>query len=235
MTKVIFVRSSSNKKTGPIPVSYSNSKTCPDNCELKKNGCYAEYGNVVIHWRRLDKGESGIEWDQFCKEISILPEGQLHRFNVAGDLPGNNNRIDSEKLAQLVEANKKSKAKGFTFTHKPVGFGDINSVMNMNSVFEANKNGFTINLSADNMDKADELYDLGIGPVVVVVPSDSERHTKTPKGRHVSVCPATEVEDMNCLKCGLCQKADRKIIIAFRSHGNGKSKIDGKLKLNVLQ
>lgn len=235
MARVIFTRSSKNVKTGPIPVSYSESKTCPDACELKKSGCYAESGNTAIHWRKLDKGEWGISWDQFCKEVSILPKKQFWRKNVAGDLPGNNNRIDNELLSQLVDANKKANARGFTFTHKPVGWGNIAEVMNMNAVYSANKNGFTINLSADNMQKADELYNLGIAPVVVVVPSDSPRHMKTPEGRHVSVCPATEVDDMSCDKCQLCQKVDRKIIIAFRSHGSGKSKIDNKFKLNVVQ
>ena len=36
---------SSNRKTGPIPVSTTTSDSCPPTCSLKGAGCYAEQGH----------------------------------------------------------------------------------------------------------------------------------------------------------------------------------------------
>jgi hypothetical protein len=41
---VLCVDVSSNAKLGPIPATYSASKTCPDACPLKDEGCYAGAG-----------------------------------------------------------------------------------------------------------------------------------------------------------------------------------------------
>jgi hypothetical protein len=48
---------SRNVKTGPIPVSTSTRKTCPDSCPFKNNGCYAESGPLAIHWKAVTQGK----------------------------------------------------------------------------------------------------------------------------------------------------------------------------------
>ena len=57
MTKlaVIWTAKSSNKKTGPMPVSTTSSETCPTTCPFKGNGCYAESGPLAFLWHGLDK------------------------------------------------------------------------------------------------------------------------------------------------------------------------------------
>ena len=69
--KVHFTPRSGNSKTGDIPVTISASKTCPPACPFRGAGCYADIGPLMIHWRRVDKGE-GISWDQLCKNITEL-------------------------------------------------------------------------------------------------------------------------------------------------------------------
>lgn len=252
-TKVLFNTKSSNRKLGKNTASsYTQKSTCPDNCSLKNNGCYADGYPVAFHWNSLDKKtneKSHYDWSSFLNQVKSLKSGTLFRHNVAGDLPGENNKIDRVMFRNLVDACKNVKA--FTFTHKPVGWPLSNSYndikvfgSNTESIKEANtiaKSGYgiTVNLSADSLEQADYLYDLKIGPVVVVVPTDTDRYMKTPGGRHVIVCPNEIDKDFTCDKCRLCANAKRKAIIAFRAHGARKnhvsSVVSGKVKLNVVQ
>lgn len=218
-TRVAFTRVSQNVKTGPIPVSMTESASCPPSCPFKKNGCYADSGPIAIHWRRLNEGSKGMDYSEFCKEIANLPRGQLWRGNTAGDLPGVGEQINKAELNELVAANKGRR--GFTYTHK------YNDASNHESIKHANDNGFTINLSANNLEHADKLAKLNIGPIVAVIPSQSDKKTYiTPEGRKGIVCPATYRENVNCASCGLCQVSKRSVIVLFPSHGTSKKKID---------
>jgi hypothetical protein len=147
----------------------------------------------------------------------MLPAKQLWRHNQAGDLPGVGNRIDKQKMVELVAANLGKR--GFTYTHKPP------TERNIELVRMANNNGFTVNLSANSMPHADKLSGYGV-PVVTLLPSDavSKRHVFTPMGNKVVVCPATRSETINCSKCALCQKSDRNFIIGFPAHGSSTTK-----------
>jgi hypothetical protein len=222
-TRVHLSVKSRNVKTGPIPVSTSEAKTCPPACPFKAgNGCYAELGHVGMFWRKVDRGDAGNEWDLFTKQIAALPEGTLWRHNQAGDLPGDGNKIDAKALAKLVTANVGRK--GFTYTHKP-----IDNATNRAAIKQANARGFTVNLSGNNLPHADTLADSGLAPVVVVLPSDVEGNRKdleTPAGRKVVVCPATYREDVNCQSCGLCAVRDRKVIVGFPAHGVSSKRVD---------
>ena len=215
---IAFTKKSQNKKVGRIPVSTSPSFTCPSECPLYKNGCYADNGPLGWFGKKVDAGIAGMGWDAFVANVKALPEGQIWRHNQKGDLPGNDNDIDVTMLRELVEANRGRR--GFTYTHKPV----INNVQNAEAVKHANENGFTINLSADNKQEADNLMELGIGPVVVVLPQTQVTNTVTPAGRKIVVCPATIRENVTCPSCKLCSKVNRDIIIGFPAHGNQKKK-----------
>lgn len=212
---------SGNTKTGPMPVSTSNSTTCPDACPIKVKGCYAKYGPVGMHWRKLDKGESknAVEWDQFIKQVKALARGSLWRHNQAGDLNGANDVIDTVKLAQLVNANKGKR--GFTYTHYP-----MSNVDNKIAVSLANINGFTVNLSGNDANHADELMALNVAPVVVIMPRDATKVSTTPAGNKVVICPAENTDKVNCLKCGLCADSKRDYIIGFRAHGTAAKTVE---------
>lgn len=230
MTKVHFVRCSGNKKTGYIPVSNSEMDTCPSSCPLKSNGCYGEFRNLLNIWRKVSSGEKTISWNEFCNNIRRLPKGQLWRHNVVGDLPGKNEQINLQELSQLVEANKGRK--GFTFTHKSVDlFGQ--RLINARAIYAANKNGFTINLSANNLQQADKYVTFGIAPVAVVLPADTQHKAfKTPKGNQVVICPAvTHKDKIQCSNCGLCAIPHRKAIIGFPAHGPRKKHVSKLVQL----
>lgn len=220
---ILFAPVSGNKKTGPIPVSYSPSNTCPDSCPLKSGGCYAKNGPVRTHWNRLDEGKVGIKWNDFLSSVRKIWKGSLWRWGVAGDLPGQGERIDAKMLSDLVKANRGKR--GWGYTHKPVIFGP-HAKTNRAAIAEANKNGFTINLSGNNLHHADTLAALGIGPVVSVVPESQVKNTVTPAGRRVVICPASIRDEATCARCGLCANPKREYIIAFPSHGTQKKKAE---------
>lgn len=217
---------SGNTKTGPIPVTTSNSSTCPDACPIKVKGCYAKYGPVGMHWRKLDNGESknAASWTEFVKQIKGIAKGSLWRHNQAGDLVGSNDLIDRQSLDSLTNANKGKR--GFTYTHYPVIGEDVKHCVNRNAVLEANEKGFTINLSGNDVAHADKLKALNIGPVVTLMPRDAEKVSYTPEGNKVVICPAENSDKVNCQTCGLCQVVDRNYIIGFRAHGTAAKTVE---------
>lgn len=220
--RVQLTLKSKNVKTSPIPVSSTHESSCPE-CALKGNGCYGDDYYTRMLWNKVNSGSMGGTWDQFVAAIYKFKPNQLWRMNQIGDLPGLHNDIDSELLFEVVEANKGRR--GFTYTHKP-----MNIESNRNAVKHANQNGFTINLSGNNANHADDLYDLGIAPVVCVLPTEQVTNTTTPKGRKIVVCPAAIREDVTCKTCGLCAIASRKVIVGFPAHGTRKNAADSVAK-----
>ena len=215
--KIRLTKKSRNKKTGPIPVSTTERKSCPTTCPFKKNGCYADSGPLAIVWDETPT--IGKAWNDFCNDIKKLKNGQLWRHNQAGDLPHKKEIIDSAKVEKLVNANKGKN--GFTYTHH-----DLSIKENRHSIRQANKQGFTVNLSANNLKQADEYKSLNIGPVAVVLPIDQMINTMTPNGNKVIVCPVVTGKAESCATCKLCAIPTRKSIIGFPAHGTSKKKAE---------
>ena len=209
---------SANVKTGPIPVSTTEKASCPPDCAMRA-GCYADSGPLALHWRAVSEGKRGTDWAGFTAAIAALPEGQLWRHNQAGDLPVAGGTVDPVALGQLVAAN--TGKRGFTYSHH-------RDAQSIDWIRHANAWGFTVNLSANDLADADTLADFDAGPVVVVLPSDQSANTKTPSGRTVVVCPATQRDDVSCASCQLCQR-QRGAIVGFPAHGTKKRVIDIRL------
>lgn len=222
MSFIHFTPASSNAKTGPIPVSTTSADSCPDTCPLNGAGCYAQTGPVSWHWSKVTKGLRGGTLEQLLGHIRTIARGQLWRHNAAGDLLHDNGVIDLKALQQITAANKNRK--GFTYTHHIVDTTAPMSVHNQLAIEQANAGGFTVNLSANNLEHADVLHALNIGPVVTIIPIDSPKLSYTPGGRAVVVCPATYNDGVTCATCGVCQVATRKAIIGFPVHGTSKAK-----------
>lgn len=230
-TLVQFTKRSGNEKTGPIPVSMSERATCPDHCSFKGTdengklrGCYAEGWPMRTHWDAV--ATRGVSWQVFCDLVRALPDGQLWRHNQAGDLPGDNDTIDGEALAQLILANQGKR--GFTYTHKP-GARD--------TIAMANRNGFTINVSCDSLEQVDSEVGKGY-PVVVVLPmlekgEVENKVTRTPGGNRVVTCPA-QWRETSCAECGLCAVSDRDYVVGFRAHGIAKRRTSNLVSASAL-
>ena len=222
---------SGNAKIGPIPVSTSSADTCPAACPFRAGGgCYADYGPLTIHWRKISAGQRGASWGEFVAMIDRLPVGQPWRHNQAGDLPGKSNRIDRAKLRSLVRAN--TGKRGWTYTHKPL------TEANVRAIREANDNGFCVNVSANDIAHAVSVKQEFPGlPVACVLPADTVAKVQTVDGVRIVTCPATLRDGVTCADCMLCQRADRDFVIGFPAHGSGKKKAEnaaGRIALSIV-
>ena len=210
---------SANAKTGPIPVSTTTKASCPPDCAMR-DACYAASGPLALHWSKVTAGARGTDWPTFTAQIAALPDGQLWRHNQAGDLPVTPaGTVDPVKLGQLVHAN--TGKRGFTYSHH-------RDAPSIDWIRHANTWGFTVNLSANDLQDADTLADHHAGPVVVVLPSTQTTNTRTPAGRPVVVCPATQRDNVSCDTCQLCAR-QRDVIVGFPGHGTRKRVIDIRL------
>lgn len=217
---------STNKKTGPIPVTTSTRENCPDACPFKGAGCYADSGPLALHWREVTEGRRGGSWGDLLQAVRSFKRGQLWRHNQAGDLPGDRVRLDAEKLAELTAANRGRM--GYTYTHY-----SPHIYANLAAIRAANAGGFVVNISANGLHEVDEICDLGGAPVVTVLPAEADRSKNpdapktytTEKGRRVVLCPAT-YRDTSCADCGLCAVPTerRPYVIGFPAHGTSKRK-----------
>ena len=215
--KFTFVRESGNRKTGPIPVTYSERETCPPSCAHYRSDCYAEDFYTRLSWDKVPA--RGVTLNRLVELIASLPAGQVWRHNVAGDLPGIGEKVDAYALGLIVRAN--IGRRGFTYTHK-------RSTQAIRWATEATRWGFTVNLSADDAGEADKLAATGL-PVTCVVPMDTPERTTTPGGLPIVVCPA-QTRDTNCEDCQLCQRANRKVIVGFRAHGTRAKLADARAR-----
>ena len=238
MVLVHITQKSSNKKTGPIPVSTTEESTCPPSCPFINSGCYAKSGPLALHWKKTSNGtqKNLTDWAGLCSFIESLPPGQLMRINQAGDLPRKGDDLDTFLLEQLTKANTGRRA--YTYSHHK------RNKHNIEAMKKANKKGFTLNASTESLSDADNVIDQGL-PAVTVLSSDNENikaykgkdgktyykvnaRLFTPAGRRVVVCPAQTMENATCSTCKLCSK-QRNYPIAFIAHGSQKKKVEAVL------
>lgn len=212
-----FIRRSDNRKTGPIPTTYSERGTCPPSCPHYRSDCYAEDFYTRLSWDKVPA--RGGTLAALVQHIESLPPGQLWRFNVAGDLPGAGEAVDARALGWIVKAN--TGRRGFTYTHKKTPAA-------VRWALEATRWGFTVNLSADDAGEADALAAHGL-PLTCIVPMDTPERTATPAGRPIVVCPA-QTRETTCKDCGLCQRPNRAVIVGFRAHGTRAKAADARAR-----
>lgn len=182
-------------------------------------------------WSALDRTPVGgsfqkgrikvFSFDDLLTRIRALPRETAWRHNQAGDLPSQDRQnICRKTLRQLVAANRGRR--GFTYTH----FDVIENRHNRAAIADANRNGFTINLSGNSPAHADALADTDCGPVTTILPSDQLTNIKTPAGRPIVICPATTHPGVTCATCQLCARK-RDVVIGFPALGAGRRKISG--------
>lgn len=271
-----FSPKSTNAKTGPIPVTTSGKQTCPKACVFMPEyneageiiegtgGCYAANNPMVFHWNKVSNG-AYIDYSELCYQVATIRPARLAgrlaglwRGNQAGDLAGDKENVDRIALQMMVDANNGifkrqqvgKKKRGFTYTHYDV----LENRNNYEAVLSANRQGFTINLSANDLVHADRLAALNIAPVATVLDSAIGRRTKrkegwteslpeykarikglaTPEGRRVVVCPATYQDDVTCADCGLCQVQGNRPLIGFPAHGASFKRVDRVIAIKLV-
>ncbi len=221
MFKYGFTAVSGNAKTGPIAVSLTSKDSCPDTCQLKGNGCYAEFSYTNIHWNRVTR--DGFSLDVLIEKLQSLPIKSKFRHNISGDLPHSDGLIDQESLSKIASVVQNRKLQAFAYTHH-----DVSIEENRQAIRDAVDCGFTINLSADSPSMADKYAALGIAPVVTLLEESAVNGPailSTPEGRPIVVCPASRIDGVTCAQCMLCANKNRKSIVGFPAHGIAKNKV----------
>ena len=214
-----FIKKTGNAKLGAdMSSTYSTSNTCPSNCPFIKNGCYASEGYYTsLYWRKLDNAIVGIKFNELIKKIKSLKDNSKLRLNVAGDLPGSNNKISPSYLNKYVDACKRLKA--WTYTHYP-----ISKANNLKLLKDANKNGLTVNISTETEHQAMQSVENKL-PTVIVVKSTETRKSYNLKDIHgntkatVVICPQQiSNKSITCSECMLCYSRPYNIVIGFLAH-----------------
>ena len=227
---VHITKKSSNSKVGRIPVTTTESSSCPTTCPHITGNCYAKSGfHLAQHWKKVSSKERGGTWDDLCNYISKLKPDTFWRHNQAGDLGYTTDEqgrelIRLDLLKSLVDANKASQAKGYTYTHHKLDY-----LHNLEAVKYANNNGFTVNASCETLEQVDDAMSKGIPAVCIVDSNTKTKSVKTPQGRVAVVCPAQQQDNITCDTCRLCSMPKRSMAVAFLAHGNRKNSLNSNL------
>lgn len=113
----IAVEESENGKTGKISATYASQKSCPKDCVLRNDGCYAEKSYAGMTTRRLNQSEDTAAAIAKAEAEAIDKlTGKLDlRVHVVGDC-----KTDKEaKIVSSAMLRHKAKRgkKAYTYTH----------------------------------------------------------------------------------------------------------------------
>lgn len=203
---VHYVSESSDKKVGPVPVSYSPPSTCPDSCSLKTGGCYAW---EVFYMRRLGRLVESGEYRRSLVDAlkARRADARIVRHRVAGDVVGD--------VSATVEDCNTVTEYGLTnigYTHTWA----MPESAPLRSLFRA---------SCDNESQAAEAHRQGWG-TTIVIPEDAPIPAMV-GGKRAVHCPAQRTDGkVNCNACTLCRIDDktRETVVVFTIHGNASGK-----------
>lgn len=200
--------------------------TCPKDCALLDNGCYAQHANVNIHQRRAADRTFDI-----VGYIVRLPLDALLRGAVSGDALGEDGPEYRRGLALGLQL--RPDVSCWTYTHawrRP-------EIIEWMRSAPAN---LTIVASVDDPKDIAEAEALGWSTVATVVPTEdgkgfSDAEARQARKEHGALpCPAQRM-DMGCADCTACARPGR---ILFAVHGPARKRARTALaerRLQVLQ
>lgn len=202
----------------------SISKTCPETCAFRDNGCYAQNGASRRIMLKLDREaefgvvgrlEAGAVRAAFGGPYKLVPQdgargGRDLRLHVGGD-------ISSREHAQLLAAAADSwswRGGGavWTYTHRWRGIDAYNW------------GAIAVWASCETTAQVREAHARSYRAALVVAEHPSERMYQL-DGLKVLPCPY-ETRKKTCVECRLCLDApiDPKVVIGFAVHGGGEKK-----------
>ena len=216
-------RCSSNKKTGPIPVTTTSKNSCPASCGMR-HVCYAKNSYLAMHWAQVSNGFRSKRWREHLEDLESLPFGSPLRLNQAGDLVASaSGRLSCAFINGLLSVVKSRRLQAWTYTHHDHTVGDNGKLLR-----RANREGLRINVSTETEESADRAIASGLPAVLAVSSEETRTVWRTPGRNLVKVCPA-QLRDTDCNRCMLCHKRGSKVIIAFLAHGSRKSRANQQL------
>ena len=211
MTNAILVLKPSNSKLGNVAATYSSiESSCPTDCSLKDNGCYAQMGFVGIHTSKLNKKKAtpkqvaSEEAKLIKKAIKEEKNTKPLRIHVAGDCRTN------EAAKMVSNATKEWGHKVWSYTHA------------WKTVARSSWGTVSVLASVDNVNELKLARRKGYAPAIVVRNFLSKKAYEF-HGFKLIPCPNQTHENITCEKCKLCWN-DKKLkslnaVIGFEAHG----------------
>ena len=213
----------------------SITRSCPKDCSLMSEGCYAQLSYVGMTTRRLDEEASSLSTLQVAQaeafvidsshDGSTIPPHRTLRLHVGGDsrtLGGT--RLINKAVGRWLERGGESV---FSYTHawKKVPRHEWSNVSMLASV--------------SNVTEAVQAREQGYVPAIVVSEFDSTKAFKLGDSDTKWIpCPAQTKpagKDIACTDCKLCFNTERlyqgNFGIAFAAHGVRKHQLKRHLKV----
>lgn len=220
---VIVTERSGNAKLGDISSTMVAQNTCPDDCALRRAGCYAERGLVNLHTMRINrqakvrkraKDALRIELAKLeAKKIRLLTGLRKLRGHVVGDCP----TAASARIVgpAMVEHEQKHGKAAWTYTHawRRIAF----------SMWK----GARVLASCNTVREIPQARQRGYG-TAVIVPEHPTNKIYTLQGERIIPCPAQFERHgkrlVTCEFCTLCSRGnwlrDNKLSIGFQPDKN---------------
>lgn len=239
MNGVLYKSNTKNVKIAgskKVDTTYTSINTsCPNDCPIKNNGCYASLGPINIIVRKLDTEAENISGEEVARAEAMaidssydgesVPTDRYLRLHSAGD----SKTVKGSKL--INSAVKRWKARG----------GNKNGVWSYTHAWKnVNRKVWkdvSMLASVSNIEEAKQAKKLGYAPAIIVNTHVSNKMYKLP-GSDIKwiPCPAQTFDTIACTDCKLCMNADRlhkeNYGIAFAVHGVAKEK--AKRRLNII-
>lgn len=232
-----YVSDSGNAKISgsqKVDATYvSVTATCPLNCPLKDDGCYAQTGPTGIHVTRLDRETDNISALQVARaeaqaidnayNAGRVPRGRSLRLHVSGD----SRTVAGTRLINNAIGRWKVRGGGIAWAYTHC----------WDSIMRDQWSNVEMLASVDSVKDVEYARQNGYAPAIVVSEHPSERAYLLPDSDVKWIpCPA-QTRNISCCDCKLCFNTERlynsNMGIAFEAHGVKKNTI--KRRLNVLK
>lgn len=239
MKGAIYVQDSGNTKimgSEKVDATYASIRhTCPDSCELKDKGCYAQTSFVgMINHRMNRRARQGSPLDLARAEAQAIddsynggevPKGRALRIHVAGD-------SRTWKGTALISA--------AILRWKKRGGGDVWSYTHAWAHVPRHFwRGVSVLASVDTVEQVSAAREQGYAPALVVSEHPSEKAYTLP-GSDIKWIPCPNQtkpggKEIGCSDCRLCFN-DKRLFegnygIAFAAHGIKKDNVKRRLTI----
>lgn len=237
MNGVTYVSDSGNSKimgSKKVDATYvSIQGSCPNSCELKGSGCYAQLGYVGIQVNRLDKEAVGMSALALARAEAkaidnsynggAVPAHRDMRLRVSGE----SRTITGSRIINKAVGRWKNRGGGncWAYTHA------------WKNVPRSEWSNVSILASVDSISDVELARRQGYAPAIVVDRFKSPKAFKIAGSSTKFIpCPA-QTKGVGCTDCKLCFDANRLFEgnygIAFEAHGARKNEV--KRRLTVIK
>lgn len=205
--KTLVVTRSENRKLGPIPTTMRPQATCPIECPLMGNGCYAEnktWNGSPSLFERTELSTNPTTLETLRARNWRKPPRAI-RFNVTGDFFRADGTPDTEYIAETNATATSRDWVAWSYTH---GWRKLDP-----TAFD-----YVVRASCETPAEVEEAQAAGWHTALVVDDRNPQMVGTKIGGQQVVQCPATNGKAASCDDCRLCGR--RTAIIAFPTHGS---------------